>query len=839
MLRKLGLLIVASICCFSTAVWAVGLGKSELHSGLNQPLKADIQLLSVKDLAEHELKISLATNEEFERVGVDKLFFLNSIKFKTLRDSNGNMYVQLTSHDPIKEPFLNFVIALNYPKGRFVKEFTFLLDPPVFEKNTASTLQKAKTNSSQTNPPKKNNQIQPEQSRQIDLTGDEYQVNQNDTLWKIAKNARPDNGATIHQTLVAIYQNNPHAFSNGNINSLLSGKTLTIPNAETIANVPHRAALQDVVTQTNQWKSGGARRIVDGNTQTTRETKGSAQPRLSLSTQDDKSSSQPNNISKIQSELARTQEQSAILQAENEELRNRLADLLEKVESNQSGSVIDVADNELAALTDSLANPDNDQATDDAQSQDNLNDNSDNNSVDTNADQLALDDSTTADADTNIVSQNETTEDAAQTKVEKPVVKKSPPRVVIPEPKKSFFDEIMDSGYMLAGIIVLIVMIAMAVFWRMRKRMEEDDFQDDLVASAGAGNSQVTETFELPDVGDDMLVELDMDDEQSENAGSDSDDESFDPIGEADIYIAYGKFEQAESLLNEAIDDNPIRSDLKVKLMECYAATDDKEKFDHLAAEVEEAIDAEEWNDKISEMKAAAWSGEVEANDEFDLPSTEDIFGDESDDFDPTIESANLNDKEDSSGFNLDADDSSDELEDFSLDDSDEEFDLDMDELDLDSEDLDSVDLDSEDLDSTDLDDSELDKPLITDNDDTALDLSSSDAVTETFDALDDEDFALDTDSLAVGDVDESFELDDEGTLDLDDESFDFDDEDSLLSDEDGESTEDEISTKLDLARAYIDMGDSEGAKEILSEVLTDGSDSQKAEAQALIDKAD
>jgi len=44
------------------------------------------------------------------------------------------------------------------------------------------------------------------------------------------------------------------------------------------------------------------------------------------------------------------------------------------------------------------------------------------------------------------------------------------------------------------------------------------------------------------------------------------------------------------------------------------------------------------------------------------------------------------------------------------------------------------------------------------------------------------------------------------------------------------------VGTKLDLARAYMDMGDPDGARNILNEVLQEGSVTQKQEAQRLID---
>jgi len=876
MFRKLILLSISTVACFSTAVFAVGLGKSELKSGLNQPLKAQIELLSVEDLAKHELKLSLATEEEFERVGVERLFLLNDIRFKTIRNKEGQLIIEMSTHDTIKEPFLNFVVALNYPKGRFVKEYTFLLDPPIFEESASTTIEQAQTKDSRASNSQSSNSepVRTEEASKKNFSGSSFgPVSSTDTLWGIANQTRPNSQVTIHQTLVAIYRANPDAFAKGNINNLLRGKVLNIPDAETISQVPHRAALQDVVLQNRQWKSGGARSVVSNTQTSSASTEQSSEPRLSLATQDSEdlgvSGGSGNELSQTQDDLIRSQEKSATLQAENDELRARLSDLLEKLDTVQDDSAVNIADAELAALTQSQEGSEDNSAslTDgDTEQQNQM------------ADSSLSDD---AGSEPEVASENKTetvsTQAAEEKAVEPKEVERVVPKIITPPQDKGLVDQILGSTTMLASIVGGVVFIALIVFWRMRKRMEEEDFQDDLVASAGAGSMDTTETFELPDVGDDMLDDLDMDETEDEVA--DSEDESFDPIGEADIYIAYGKFEQAESLLLESIEDNPIRSDLKVKLMECYAENENKDKFDALAEDVLQAVDSEDWQQKINAMREQAWSEASDDQDEFDLPSTEDIFGGDDDGFDSDQDSAesdttldseeglgsdssetadgafSLDDETDTTeeSFSLDADNDED---DFSLDSDmesdEEEFNLDIEpEVEPELGDDEEFDLDM---------DIGLDNELDDDISEASDTPSESEAATETFDALDEDDFSLDdteeSDKL-VHDEDEtldemSFDMDDEDDIDLDSDdsdemsldldedgfSFDEDDDSDLGEGETGEA-EDEISTKLDLARAYIDMGDSDGAKEILNEVLADGSESQKEEAKALIEKAD
>ncbi len=834
MFRKLILLIVSSIAIFSTAVFAVGLGESKLQSGLNQPLKAEISLLSVADLAEHELQMSLATAQEFDKVGVEFLYFLNDIRFKTVRNAQGKMIVTLESRDTIKEPFLNFVVALNYPKGRFVKEYTFLLDPPIFEKAAAPVISQAQT----AKPAKVETKRVEKASSQASFSGSTYgAVSSTDTLWGIASKTRPNSDVSIHQTLVAIYRANPQAFANGNINNLLRGEVLQIPDAETISKIPQRAALQDIVVQNKQWKSGSTRKIVENTTAKSSAKASSGEARLSLATQDTDSSSSINS-SKLNAELIRAQETSATLQAENEELRSRLNDLLQKLDESKT-SAINVADAELAALTQTQRDKELESATvagNEVESVEPINDqNAEEQPVDNiNSDNSQSEATTDSEAQVNDSKLEEPKKSAIDSTQSIPVVS-------APVEEKSFADEILDSSYFLVGIIVTIILIVILVFWRMRKRMEEEDFQDDLVASAGAGSMDNTEEFELPDVGDDMLVDLDMDEPDEFNEPR---EESFDPLGEADIYIAYGKFEQAESLLLDSIEDNPIRSDLKVKLMECYAESENKDKFEALADEVAQSADAEEWSIQINRMRDNTWMKSADSSDEFDLPSTEDIFGDETVDFgseEDTEQGAskgiNLSegqgfdlddeaefDKEES--FNLDDEDSLDEEQDFNLDAvGDEEFDLDLD-AELDEAEVKPSQAVTETFNALDddfsLDDDVLDDDIDSEN---SLDIDSDD-----FETNDSDDIALEEDTLS---------LDDDAVMDLEEENFDFENDEESLFESSDDDSDDEISTKLDLARAYIDMGDSEGAKDILTEVLSDGNDSQKAEAKELLEKAD
>jgi FimV-like protein len=108
---------------------ALGLGEITLHSALNQPLRADIVLEDAAGLEEGELSVSLATADEFSRAGIDRVFFLNNLKFTPILRGNRSL-IRVSSSKPVNEPFLNFLVQLNQPNGRVLREYTVLIDPP-------------------------------------------------------------------------------------------------------------------------------------------------------------------------------------------------------------------------------------------------------------------------------------------------------------------------------------------------------------------------------------------------------------------------------------------------------------------------------------------------------------------------------------------------------------------------------------------------------------------------------------------------------------------------------------------------------------------------------------
>ncbi|MDH5573012.1 MAG: hypothetical protein OEY89_14715, partial [Gammaproteobacteria bacterium] len=132
MVRKLPVLITIGFLSLSPVVpsYGLGFGNIKLNSALNEPFSAEIDLLSATVDETTGLTVKLASKEAFTRSGIDRPTFLNGIHFEIKSRPDDTFYILLTSRQPIREPFLNFLLELNWYNGRILREYTVLLDPP-------------------------------------------------------------------------------------------------------------------------------------------------------------------------------------------------------------------------------------------------------------------------------------------------------------------------------------------------------------------------------------------------------------------------------------------------------------------------------------------------------------------------------------------------------------------------------------------------------------------------------------------------------------------------------------------------------------------------------------
>jgi pilus assembly protein FimV len=316
MTRKLVPILVALALGCPQAVSALALGDLRVRSALNEPLDAEIDLLSIRgeDLA--DLRAKLATTEEFQRAGVDRPYVLSRLRFKVEERSGGKAVLKVSTRQPVKEPFLNFLLELNWPQGRLVREYTALLDPPVYGAAAAARVQGplVKAQPEPLPPPIEVPAVEapvvadaaapsvppsalevppplaPSAPRPIpaepeprasapapqpgpaprpaaapapaapsapaaEAAADGYgPTRAGDTLWSIANRVRPDASVSTQQMMVALLRANPDAFAMGNVNALKTGYVLKVPDRQAIDAVAQNEAMADLRRQQTAWE---------------------------------------------------------------------------------------------------------------------------------------------------------------------------------------------------------------------------------------------------------------------------------------------------------------------------------------------------------------------------------------------------------------------------------------------------------------------------------------------------------------------------------------------------------------------------------------------------------
>ena len=1008
MLRKLAILVFsAGLIMSPLSVQALGFGGIKLKSSLNEKLNAEVALLSANQTDITSLKIKLATDEAFLRAGISRTAFLNGINFKVKQYKNGDYYIHLTTEESVREPFLDFLLDINWKNGRMLREYTMLLDPPgrenkqTFAPNPTPAVTEAitpvvpieaevveepiiparevikpvitkKESAKDLNEAKKAEEIaraieesfvkaeiaaakfEPNSAFAEDDSGElwprisltDYDesdkkkpikdvgsldygiVKANDNLWKIAEKLRQNNkNVSIYQVMMALLQSNPDAFTDNNIHRLNVGHVLRINDASALTKLTRKESANAYSKQTSAWNqyrkqaagTAGVQPIIASEVLKTKaKAIDESSGELTLSSPDGKSlvSGGGTNEESLNNDLATMQDQLRQTKADAGTMRNRNTELNEKLqlledELNRLQRSISVKDDELAALQHQLSGMN----------------------------------TTTADEPDAV---KETVVKATEViKAEKSPVE--PPAEIAATEKEQVSTE-TDAGIMgiitgmgaavvgvfagdsLLVITPLVLFLLIIIGIMIRRKRQGDKFQESILTGTATAETKADTT----DDSSSFLEESSfLSDFAMSGAGAiEADDSEVDPLTEADVFIAYGRFEAAEERLNEAVQNEPERLDLRAKMLELHHATKNKDAFEAGAEDFYASLGGNEseeplWQKIVDLGTEIAPENPLFVQDiveeevvtkEQDIAEPDVALMSDSEVMDIGLETGvfeasglDSSDKMDSDmDFNLDL---GDELEAFNIDEptpeeEDLEFNLELDEeettskevtTETDTTETEDIALDFN-LDTTDADsDSVADIDMIATDaeDDMLLDFSLDSAATEksneesTLDSddgnsldfnidmdadkptdeveidleLDEElptadnglDFNIDETATEENTIEESnddldldFKLDVEADIEETTTEFDLslagdnteletdspstEEEISLDEDDDLDlGSSDEVGTKLDLAKAYIDMGDPEGARSILSEVMDEGSDKQKEEAQELL----
>ncbi|MGE0030019.1 MAG: FimV/HubP family polar landmark protein [Steroidobacteraceae bacterium] len=885
---KLRVLISAMLLAPS-AVMGLGLGEIRLNSALNEPLSAEIDLVAATPDEVGALQAQLASAEVFQRYGLDRPAYLNSIEFRVGRGQDGRSVLLVRSSEAISEPFVSFLVDVNWSRGRLLREYTVLLDPPVMA--AAGEGPAPAAIAAPTSMPAPAPSAQPPVAETAPATdGSTYTVQRGDTLYQIAGSHAGGDPQAAQRLMIGIFRANPEAF-NGNINEMHAGAILRVPGSADIADIGAADAASEVRRQTTAWRAAGG---------------GADAGRLRLVTPQEgaadagtaETASSGNVRSQIESLERDIAEQRRLLELRNQELAKLQQDLA-RTRAAESAAVEKAAAEKAAA---------DKAAADEAAA------------AQAAADQAAADQAATPPADEAAVAPEDDTPRA-----------EAPPEAAEPAPgakakpapaadEKSILERLTDNWMFLLGALGLLL-AGLFGYSAMRRRREADvdvalkGFELPATAPVPSETMRLRalatgdETAELErpatlEESDNFLVEErpvarpkaeaprpSVGHEETISAEAALDLDQADPLAEADFHMAYGLYDQAVDLVRMALQHSPDRNDLKLKLAEIHFVAGDTPQFLSVARDLRKTLGpGGDW-DRIVIMgrqlapdepmfaggvRDAGVDLSLEGGDnlvDIDLLSAPE--GDEGLDLDLGKVAA-ISDSTDATGENTAIE--------FNLDDvplsptttqkivnREGPGTVEMPTLELPSSEtptvetptlrlrggqkaagpatdvtaemaIDDLGLDVGDLSG--LPDADDATAIAAGNGDEATQIARREDSTQVM-TLEDEATALmpasgtSTTSMLpkLDPADVDFDLG--GATDADDsptaQNRMVTEQLPQLSDLEP-VTMSEVGTKLDLARAYMDMGDPDGARNILQEVLAEGSASQKQEARRLID---
>ena len=230
--------IVLSVCIWlvTSNVQAIGLGRIVVNSALNQPLDAEISIASIEGNVLESLEIRLATDSDFRRANISIEPVVKLLQFNVINGETGP-WIHVTTDRSVRTPFLHFLAAIEWSGGRIIREYTALLDPPGYDTVAGQSM----TLPSATD-------------RRVIQPGDTYEpVRSGETLMGIATNIDVDKSVTIYQRMFALMHINSEAFIRGNMNLLREGATLIIPSVEMMAGISRILAREEYTRQLSEW----------------------------------------------------------------------------------------------------------------------------------------------------------------------------------------------------------------------------------------------------------------------------------------------------------------------------------------------------------------------------------------------------------------------------------------------------------------------------------------------------------------------------------------------------------------------------------------------------------
>lgn len=584
----------------SPCAWSLSLGPVVIQSALGEPLRAEIDVPEINPEEAASLKAVIASPEAFKAAGLEYNNALSNLRVTLQRRANGSAFIRLNSDRPINEPFVDMILEASWATGRIVRDFTMLFDPPNLRAQTTpgATSAQVTAPSVQAMPAPAARSAPSAQARQpavaqrssagpaaaparMASAGDkQVTVKPGDTASRIAASVKPAN-VSLDQMLVALLRANPDAFINNNINRVKSGAVLDVPTAEQAQSVAPNEATQMVIAQSRDF--GDFRKKLAGNAPTAQVAAADRQSSGSVQTQVDDKKGGKNAPDKLTLSKGAVQAQTAAdkLAAERAakdaavrtaEVSKNIAELDKLGAASASKPAVPAPATTVAAAT---APPG------------------------ASAPSVTSTASATPGA-TPVPAAAPAAQTPAQPSVAAPVavVQPAAPKPAIAPMRVAepgLIDQLTENPLVPAAGAGLVALLAGFAFYRSRQRKQASQVDSAYLESRlqpdsffGASGGQRVDTADSAVGGSSMVYtpsQLDAADD-------------VDPIAEADVYLAYGRDIQAEEILKEALKINASRIAIHQKLLDIYAKRRDTKGFEAAAYEAHKITggDGPEWH---------------------------------------------------------------------------------------------------------------------------------------------------------------------------------------------------------------------------------------------------
>ena len=618
----------------SSAVYAAGLGKLTVSSALGQVFKAEIDLVSVKKEEIPTLSVRLASPDAFREANIDFTSFLSSLKLSMDVRADGQPYVRVTSSQPVNDPFLSMLVELDSSSGRLTREYTVLLDPPdANQPSTATAEPDVVVPAAATTPvaPVAEARTVPEtvapeiRSAAPDSASEPktvpaaqeragaFQVKRGDTLYRIARNVTGP-GVNLNQMLIALYRANPDAFSGNNINRLKAGRIIQIPDSSQVEAVSASEAGKEIKIQMADWH-GYQQKLaaVAGTAPPAAETlKQSTSGKITASVEDhpvadespkeevlklSKGGDAVGKETKGQAARIRAMEEDATAKAKALSEANERIALLEKnigemkqlleLKNSTMADAQKHAENTLQPVP-PVAKPAVDAAPEAK--------------TDAKGD-------VKADAKLNEPGASEAAPVAAESKPAEPVPapavakpKLAPAPAPAPiEEESSIMDMLMENIQMVGGGLAALLLGLLGYSMVQRKKKALETALDDNDEAGSSDDVDVSEpgiaaglVAAEEEVSSPVATEANQEPAATAaiaaaaavniaDVSAAADHEEVDPVAEADIYLNYGRDAQAEKTLTDALAKKPDYPEVLAKLLEVYSLRKDTGSFEATA----------------------------------------------------------------------------------------------------------------------------------------------------------------------------------------------------------------------------------------------------------------